>query len=180
MKRHCKKLFCIVLSILLAAAVCSLCGCSSDSKAPQTGAYTADTLPPELTQPTLPTFGTGTILPPDVFTDPPLPDEIASEISEAMKDMVDFVFEVTGADGVTNSQIISTDCTTVGEALLSYGMIEGEEGEYGLYIKTVLGETHDYDDDGMYWAFYIDGEYASSGVDTTEIVPGTVYALRAE
>lgn len=50
--------------------------------------------------------------------------------------------------------------TTVGKALLDQGVIAGEDSSYGLYVKTVNGTTLDYDTDGMYWAFYINGEYA--------------------
>ncbi len=72
---------------------------------------------------------------------------------------------------------VHTDETTVGAALLENDLIAGEEGEYGLYIKEVNGITADYDVDQSYWAFYIDGEYAVSGVDTTEITEGAVYRL---
>lgn len=34
--------------------------------------------------------------------------------------------------------------------------------------------------DGAYWAFYINGEYASTGVDATNIEAGAAYALKAE
>ena len=91
-----------------------------------------------------------------------------------------FPFEVTMPDGTKTSYEIHTDKTTVGEALLELGLIAGEQGDYGLYVKTVDGVTLDYDKDGKYWAFYIDGEYAMSGVDTTDITAGAVYAFKAE
>ena len=72
---------------------------------------------------------------------------------------------------------VKTDKTTVGAALLEHGLIAGEESTYGLYVKVVNGMTADYDVDRSYWAFYIDGEYAPSGVDTTEITEGVVYQL---
>ena len=69
---------------------------------------------------------------------------------------------------------------TVGKALLDQGVIAGENSSYGLYVKTVNGITLDYDTDGMYWAFYINGEYAQTGVDATGVENGAVYAFRAE
>ena len=72
---------------------------------------------------------------------------------------------------------VKTDKETVGEALMEHGLIDGEEGAYGLYVKVVNGITADYDVDKSYWSFYIDGEYAMSGVDTTEITEGTIYKL---
>ena len=72
---------------------------------------------------------------------------------------------------------VRTDKDTVGAALLEHGLISGEEGQYGLYLKAVNGMTADYDIDMSYWAFYINGDYALTGVDTTEIVEGENYEL---
>ena len=72
---------------------------------------------------------------------------------------------------------IHTDAETVGEALLAHGLIAGEESQYGLYIKQVNGMTADYDVDQTFWAFYINGEYAMTGADTTPISEGEVYSL---
>ena len=72
---------------------------------------------------------------------------------------------------------IRTDKSTVGEALLEHGLIDGEEGAYGMYIKSANGTVADYDKDQSYWAFYIGDEYAMSGVDTTEIEEGVLYRL---
>ena len=72
---------------------------------------------------------------------------------------------------------IHTDAETVGEALLAHGIIAGEESQYGLYIKQVNGMTADYDIDQTYWAFYINGEYGMTGVDTTPISESEVYSL---
>ena len=70
---------------------------------------------------------------------------------------------------------VKTDKDTVGEALQEHGLIDGEESAYGLYVKVVNGITADYDADQSYWAFYINGEMAMTGVDTTEITAGAVY-----
>lgn len=91
-----------------------------------------------------------------------------------------FAFSVTDQDGNTSPFEIHTDKATVGEALLELGLIAGDDSEYGLFVKTVNGITLDYDKDGKYWAFYIDEEYASSGVDSTQITDGSSYAFKAE
>lgn len=52
--------------------------------------------------------------------------------------------------------------------------------EIGEGSKTVNGMTADYDKDGVYWAFYIDGECAMTGVDATNITDGAQYAFRME
>lgn len=72
---------------------------------------------------------------------------------------------------------VKTDKSTVGEALLEHELIAGEEGPYGLYVKVVNGITADYDVDQSYWAFYVNGAYATSGIELTEITEGTTYQL---
>ncbi len=72
---------------------------------------------------------------------------------------------------------VHTDKETVGEALQEHGLIDGEEGEYGLYVKTVNGIVADYDVNQSYWAFLINGEYASTGVDGAAITEGKTYRL---
>ena len=107
-----------------------------------------------------------------------LQDDLSSDIQSAKE--VSFVFTVTGPDGKETSFNISTTKTTVGKALLEEGLITGEEGAFGLYVKTVNGITCDYDTDGCYWAFYIDGTYAVKGVDKTYIESGKTYSFKAE
>ena len=91
-----------------------------------------------------------------------------------------FTVEVVQLDGTSITFTVNTDKETVGEALLELGVVAGDTTEYGLYITTVNGVTLDYNTDGAYWAFYINGEYASTGVDATNIEAGASYALKAE
>lgn len=91
-----------------------------------------------------------------------------------------FTFSVVDAEGKETVLTINTDAQMVGEALLELGLIDGEDSEYGLYVKTVLGTTVDYDQTKEYWAFYVDGEYAMTGVDSTPIQPGSTYQFRVE
>ncbi len=107
-------------------------------------------------------------------------DEVATGKTVLGEGAVKFTFTVTDVEGKETVFEINTDKKTVGDALLEHGLIAGEEGAYGLYVKTVNGITVDYDKDGKYWAFYVNGEYASSGVDTTDVVAGTAYAFKAE
>ena len=91
-----------------------------------------------------------------------------------------FTFTVTDGEGEEASFTVNTDDETVGQALLDAGILAGEDGPYGLYVKTVNGITADYDVDGTYWAFYVDGEYAMTGVDTIDVTPGTTYSFKVE
>lgn len=83
--------------------------------------------------------------------------------------------EVLHGDGSTKSFTYTTSAEYLGEVILAEGLVQGEEGEYGLYILTVDGEDAVYEDDGAYWALYQNGEYATSGADTTPIQDGDVF-----
>lgn len=89
-----------------------------------------------------------------------------------------FYFNVVDKDGNVTKFEIHTDKTIVGDALLELGLIAGEEGPYGLYVKTVNGITADYETDGTYWAFYEGDDYGMTGVDLTEIKTGATYAFK--
>ena len=45
----------------------------------------------------------------------------------------------------------------------------GSESDYGLFVDTVNGIKADWDTDGTYWGFYVDGEFSSVGVDSVDI-----------
>ncbi len=88
-----------------------------------------------------------------------------------------FTLEVVDDEGKLTSFLISTDRETVGEALLELGLIEGDEGAYGLYIKKVNGVFAEYETTGTYWAFYVGGKFALKGISETEIEAGVIYRL---
>lgn len=120
-----------------------------------------------------------------VQTDAQTPKDDQSQKEQAAGTVVgegSVVFTLTVVDGEgTETQFeVHTDKETVGEALLETGLIDGEEGEFGLYVKTVNGIRADYDEDGVYWAFYVNGEYASSGVDATSVEEGGSYSFKVE
>ena len=104
------------------------------------------------------------------------PGDSVKELGEGAKS---FSFSVVDKDGNKTAFLINTDKTTVGDALLELDLIAGDESEYGLYVKTVNGVTLDYDKDQMYWAFFVNGEYATSGVDTTDIDENAEYKFEA-
>ena len=89
-----------------------------------------------------------------------------------------FYFNVVDGDGNETKFEIRTDKTMVGEALLELGLIEGEQGDYGLYVKKVNGITAVYEEDGTYWAFYVGNSYGMTGVDMTDIEPVATYAFK--
>lgn len=103
-----------------------------------------------------------------------------SGVTEIGEGDTSFAFEVTMQDGTKAAFNVHTNETTVGAALLGVDLIAGDDSEYGLYVTTVIGVTLDYNTDNAYWAFYIDGEYATVGVDGAEIESDRTYAFVAE
>ena len=88
-------------------------------------------------------------------------------------------FECTAGEK-TVTFTIHTDSEYLRAVLEENGLISGDESDFGLYVKAVNGMTADYDADGYYWSLYVDGEYASSGVDTTPVTDGGSYAFVRE
>ena len=111
-------------------------------------------------------------------------EDISSTVSEAVTQLGEgqkcFAVSMVDTNGTETKYEIRTDAENVGEALTQIGFIDGEEGPYGLYVKTVDCLTVDYDKDGKYWAFYINGEYATQGVDKTPIDETAVYTFKVE
>ncbi|MCL2662610.1 MAG: DUF4430 domain-containing protein [Oscillospiraceae bacterium] len=88
-----------------------------------------------------------------------------------------FIFEVTDSDGNVSIWNVHTDETTVGAALVGVGLIEGEMSDFGLMVSHVNGLRADFVEDDAWWAFYVNGEMAMVGVDSTDIEEGASYAF---
>ena len=73
--------------------------------------------------------------------------------------------------------LVNTDAETLADALLEHELIEGDNTEFGIYIKTVNGILADYDIDGYYWSISKNGEYLMTGADSTFIANGEHYEL---
>ncbi len=94
---------------------------------------------------------------------------------------VSFLFGVVNQEGAESYFKICTDADTVGAALLENGLIAGTESEYGLYVTSVCGTELIWSEENpCYWAFYINGEYAMTGVDSTPVEEGAAYLFKAE
>lgn len=152
-KKHSLILLSLMLVLVLALTACGQSAAPQTTTAPTAAAAAETTAPAEAPASEPAVLGEGTTV---------------------------FALEVTDLDGQVSAFEIHTNKATVGEALQEVGLVEGEVGQYGLYITTVNGLTLDWDKDNKYWAFYIDGEYAVTSVDSTAIETGSVYSLKAE
>lgn len=101
----------------------------------------------------------------------------ASDVTVKGEGATVFQFSVVDLEGNETKFEIHTDETTVGAALLKEGLIEGEEGPYGLYVMKVNGIEAIYEEDGSYWAFYENDQYGLTGVDMTDIDPSVAYSF---
>lgn len=104
-----------------------------------------------------------------------LSSEASSGVSQdsAVKEIT---VKVVDKDGNSTDFPISTQATTLREALEQENLVEGEESEYGLFIKTVNGITAD-DGNQEWWCLTKGGEVWNYGVDSTEIAQGDVFEL---
>ena len=84
---------------------------------------------------------------------------------------------VVHSDGSSKDFTYETAEEFLGPVLIKDGLIEGNEGPYGLEITKVDGEQAIYDTDKAYWALYEGAEYALQGIDTTPVVDGGTYKL---
>lgn len=85
--------------------------------------------------------------------------------------------EVVHKDESTKTFTYHTDAEYLGEVILAEGLVKGDQGDYGLYITEVDGESAVYETDSAYWAFYQGGEYANQSVDQTPINDGDAFSL---
>jgi len=96
---------------------------------------------------------------------------------EAPAEPVSFKVIVTDLEGNESTYEYTSNAPSVGEALVAEGLIEAHEASFGLFIDAVDGIAADWDKDQTYWAFYINGEYAVTGIGETEITAGATYNL---
>lgn len=79
------------------------------------------------------------------------------------------------AEGKSVVFTINTDKEILGDALLEHKLISGEEGAYGLYVKSVNGIVADYDITKSFWSLCKDGTPMTTGVDGVVFEDGESY-----
>ena len=84
---------------------------------------------------------------------------------------------VLHSNGKEKTFRFQTDHIYLGDLLLAEGLVKGETGPYGLYIKEVDAETADFAADGAYWALFEAEEYAMQGADVTVLEDGDTFSL---
>ena len=84
---------------------------------------------------------------------------------------------VVHADGSSVDFTHATDQEYLGRAIVEMGLVEDNQGPYGLYIEEVDGERAVWEENGAYWCVMVGDEYAVTGADEIVIEDGGVYSL---
>lgn len=82
-----------------------------------------------------------------------------------------YTLTVVDAEGKETVHELSTDEEMLGAALLSAGLIEGSESEYGLFVTKVDGIEADSANE-EWWCLTKGGETVMTGVDSTPVADG--------
>ena len=82
--------------------------------------------------------------------------------------------DVIHGNGSEKTFTLQTDAETLRKACEEQNLIAGTEGEYGLYVLTVDGETAD-ESVQQWWCITKNGEEHFYGVDETMIQDGEKY-----
>lgn len=88
----------------------------------------------------------------------------------------DLDIQVIYADESSKDFQISTDAEVLGKALVEAGLIEGEDGPFGLYITTADGVTAD-DSLQQWWCVTKSGGRVDTGIDSTPIADGDHFEI---
>ena len=72
---------------------------------------------------------------------------------------------------------LHTDLDTLADALLEAKIVEGDDTEFGLYIKTVNGILADYNVDQSFWSLCQNGEMMMTGASSTPVAGGEAFEL---
>ena len=81
------------------------------------------------------------------------------------------------AGGKSVTFTVNTDKENLADALLEYKLVEGEDSQYGLYIKKVNGISADYTADGYWWSLNQNGAALMTGASDTAVSGGEQFEL---
>ena len=83
---------------------------------------------------------------------------------------------VVHGDGTEKEFTYQTDAAYLGEVITGEGLVDGEIGDYGMFITTVDEETAD-DSKQQWWCITKGGEQVNTSADTTPIADGDQFEL---
>lgn len=98
---------------------------------------------------------------------------------DTQKGSKEVTIKVINMAGEEKSYVVKTDEEYLKQVMdeaegLSY---DGAEDATGFMVSTVNGETADYNTDGAYWGFFINGEYCNYGITQQPVADGDVFTI---
>ena len=74
---------------------------------------------------------------------------------------------------------IKTDALYLADVMNEAEGLEYEaiDGSYGLNVQSVNGERAVYDEDGAYWAFFVNDEYCNYGISEQPVEDGDYFKI---
>lgn len=89
------------------------------------------------------------------------------------------VIQVVDNEKKTATYDVKTDAEYLRQAMEEADGLEfsGAESEYGMMVDTVNGLKADYNVNGAYWSFYVNGEYCNNGIDTQPVKDGDNFRI---
>ena len=95
---------------------------------------------------------------------------------EAGEGLKHITVTVTHGDGGERQFSYDTEAGYLGEVLTEAGLVSGEEGEFGLFITEVDGETAD-SSRQEWWCITLEGAMVNTSADATPLEDGAQYEL---
>ncbi len=85
--------------------------------------------------------------------------------------------EVLNQEQQTSEYQVQTDAEFLRQAMEEAKgfTFDGEEEDYGFTLYTINGETHNWNEDGSYWAVYVNGDYGQYGIDSQPVEDGDIF-----
>ena len=89
------------------------------------------------------------------------------------------VIDVVDDKQTTISYELSTNAEYLRQAMEeAEGLtFSGTEGDFGLMVDTVNGVVADYNKNGAYWSFYVNGDYCNYGIDQQPVEDGDAFQI---
>lgn len=94
----------------------------------------------------------------------------------------DLTVTVVDSEGKEQHYQVKTDAQYLRQALEEIDglKLEGTEGDYGIYVDAVNGIRADYEKDGAYWAFYVNGEYCNYAIEEQPVYDQDTFTIKYE
>ena len=84
---------------------------------------------------------------------------------------------VVHKDGTEKHFTYHTDEEYLGPVIVAEGLVQGDNGEFGLMIHSVDGEKADWNVDQGWWQVFVGEESAVTGADSIPIADGDSFKL---